>query len=133
MKTMCSREQDVLAAQRTGAWTEELHSHLAECGDCAESVMVAGFLREAAATAEAPVQEPGLVWWKMQLRARRDDAQRAARPVVVAERAAMAVASVGLIGSIVWMSAEAAVAAVVGLLVLGAAAGSVVWFAWSRK
>lgn len=132
MKTMCSHEQDVLAAQRNDAWTDELREHLAECGDCAETLMVAGFLQEAAATAEAPVQEAGLVWWKMQLRARRDDAARAARPVVVAERVAMATVGLGLLGGIAWMSAEAAVAAI-GLVVLSAMAGSVVWFAWSRN
>lgn len=132
MKTMCPREQEILAAQREGAWTDELRAHLAGCDGCADSLLVAGFLQEAAATAEAPVQEPGLVWWKMQLRARRDDTARALRPVMLAERAAMAALGVGLLGGIAWMSRELAMAAA-GLVVLGVMAGSVVWFAWSRR
>lgn len=131
MKTMCSREQDVLAAQRTGTWSDELRAHLANCCDCADSLLVSDFLQEAAETAEAPVQEPGFVWWKLQLRARRDDATRAMRPVVLAERAAMAGLGLGLVGCIAWMSTEAAMAAI-ALGVLSVAAGSVVWFAWSR-
>ena len=134
--TMCDREQELLAALRSGNWTPELRAHFAACESCAETAITADFLHQAAATADPHVPPAGLVWWKAQLRARRDIAHAAARPLVIAERAAAIVAMLGAIGAMAWLSAGSTPAAIAGLIALAiittAAAGALL-FAWSKK
>jgi len=133
---MCPREQETMNAVRTGQWTNELRAHFASCAACAETAMVAGFLEQAAGTADTRVPEAGFVWWKSQLRARREAAARAERPIVVAERAAAVGTVLVAVWAAAWFSTESALvamAAVGALVVLGVTAGSVLLYAWSRK
>lgn len=134
--TMCDREQELLAALRSGNWTPELRAHFATCDCCAELAITAAFMQQAAATTDAQVPPAGLVWSKAQLRARRAAAHAASRPLVIAERAAAIVALLGAIGAMAWLSADSTPAALAGLLALAlittAAAGALL-FAWSKK
>lgn len=132
----CEREREVAAAVRTGEWPEELRAHWAGCEECAEAALVAEFLREAAATADRQVPEAGLVWFKSQLRARREAAARAARPLEMAERAAAVVAVICGVVAAAWLSRTGTLAAMVGVaavFLMGAAAGGALLVARSRK
>ncbi|MBL0157537.1 MAG: hypothetical protein IPP47_10625 [Bryobacterales bacterium] len=134
--TICDREQELLAALRSGNWTPELRAHLAACESCADAAITAEFLHQAAATADPHVPPAGLVWWKAQLRARRESAQAAARPVLIAERAAAIVALLGAVGALAWLSSDstlAALAGIVALVLLTTAAAGALLFAWSKK
>ncbi len=133
---MCDREQELLAALRSGNWTPELRAHFAACDSCAELAITAEFMQQAAATADQHVTPAGLVWWKAQLRARREAAQTAARPVLIAERAAAIVALLGAVGAMAWLSSDstlAAIAGIVALVLLTTAAAGALLFAWSKK
>ncbi len=90
----CDRENQVIEAVRSGRhpsqWDEPLRAHVAGCAVCRDAAMVAEFLRLESnlAGAEARLPDPGLVWWKAQLLARREAAERAVRPIAVAEKLA---------------------------------------------
>jgi hypothetical protein len=126
------------AAVRTGFWPEELRAHAAACEDCAETMLVAGALLEAA-TLEAPGGLPsaGLVWWKAQLRLRREQRERMERPLRWFDRG---VTGVGILaaawgmgwlagGSELWAGAGVGTAVVLAAVILAAAAGSAYWLA----
>ena len=98
--------------------------------------MVSQLLREADRQAEVRVPEAGLLWWKMQLRERRELAQQASLPIVWAERAALGVLALGVGWALAWLGSEsgpAAVAGVAAVVLLSATAGGAVYFAWHRK
>ena len=84
----CDQEPKVLEAVRSGHWDESLRVHVASCSVCRDVVLVSEFLlkenEEAAAQAHLP--DAGLVWWKAQLLARREAAQRAVRPIALIEK-----------------------------------------------
>ena len=98
--------------------------------------MTAEFLHQAAATVDPHVPPAGLVWWKAQLRARRDAADAATRPILMAERATAVVALLGAIGAIAWLSSDSTPAAIAGIIALAlittAAAGALL-FVWAKK
>lgn len=134
--TMCDREQELLHALRSGDWTPALRAHFAACESCAETAVTAEFMNQAAVTVDSPVPPAGLVWWKAQLRARREDAAAAARPVVVAERAVAVLALLGAVWAVAWLSAgstPAAIAGVIALALITTAAAGALLFAWSKK
>jgi hypothetical protein len=83
----CQRESQVVAAVQAGEWSAELRGHLAYCSTCAEAALVAEFLQTEQRTAGLPAQpSAGQVWWKAQIRARREDAERALKPVWAVQR-----------------------------------------------
>jgi hypothetical protein len=98
----CEREQDVLDAAATGRWPDradgDLRAHVASCAICADVAEIAPLLIEDrdAAWEEAAVPPPGAVWWRSQLRVRREAAEQAARPVVLVQRAALVYAGMTL-------------------------------------
>ena len=104
----CDRETDVLAAVRAGRWPEacdaELRAHVAGCAACADVVLVAEALRgqEAGDGLEARLPAVGLVWWKAQIRARREAAERAAEPMNIVAIAACACFACSLVALAVW-------------------------------
>ena len=104
----CEKEQAVTELLQSGRWPQAcdaaLRSHVDNCAVCSEVVLVAQFLREehAALSAEMKLPDAGLVWWKAQLRARREAAELATRPIALAERFAMACGMAALLAFIVW-------------------------------
>lgn len=78
----CVREPEVLAAADGGPLPDDLRSHVAGCAQCREAMMLRSFLD---AGAEGDPQPAGLIYWKSQLRARREQAEKAMRPATVAE------------------------------------------------
>lgn len=100
----CEFEADVLAAVIQGRWPEcadfGLREHAAGCAICADVALVAGALSESCAEVQttASVPDSGRVWWVAQMRARREDARAAGRPITAAQVLAFACA-MGLLGA----------------------------------
>ena len=82
-RTECVRETAVVEAVTSGNWTDELRSHAATCAVCADLAEVADALHGDYAVAAKDVQIPsaGLVWWRSELRVRREAIKAAERPM----------------------------------------------------
>lgn len=83
----CTREHEVAATARIGRLPDELATHAAGCAVCAEALLVASFLTGEEDHVDVPA--PGLVYWRAELKARREQAERAMRPIRTMEIAAM--------------------------------------------
>ena len=100
----CDWESEVLAAVVQNRWPErvdaELRRHVAACAICADVASIAGAFEDTRAEmrAHAVVPDAGRVWWLAQLRARREAAQAAGRPITAALVIALACA-MGLLGA----------------------------------
>ena len=99
----CEFESEALAAALQCRWPErataELRAHVAECRLCSDVVAVAAEFdnaREESRTAAVP--DSGHVWRIAQLRARREDAAAAMRPIGAAQVLALGCVF-GLIGA----------------------------------
>jgi hypothetical protein len=98
----CELEPVVLAAARTENWDNELRRHLDHCPGCTDALMVERFLssdsREVHTETRLPTADQ--VWWRADLRHRREMARRAQLPIRVLEKVAqasgVAAAGVGL-------------------------------------
>jgi predicted anti-sigma-YlaC factor YlaD len=92
----CARAHEALEALGAGRWPDscddELRGHVTACADCRDLVAVAGAILEDrdAALQEATVPGSGQVWWRMQVRARREAARSAARAVTAVQTIAIA-------------------------------------------
>ncbi|HJU86641.1 MAG TPA: hypothetical protein VJ788_04660 [Gemmatimonadota bacterium] len=105
----CPRERQSLAASLEGVREPELQRHLEECAECREVVAVSLWLRGIAREdAGAILPRAERVWWRAQvdrrLSARRELAERAARPIRWFERGA-ATAIALTIGGLLWSHA----------------------------
>jgi hypothetical protein len=91
----CTREIEVVEAVTNGRWPagtpEDLQLHAAGCPVCTDVVRVALALTQdrSAALAKARVPSAGLVWWRSEMRARRDAVSKATRPLRIVEWAAV--------------------------------------------
>jgi hypothetical protein len=85
----CKYESEVLDAVASGRWPDrldaELREHASSCGICSEVAMVSTMYRDeyAAAMDQVRVPSAGLVWWKSELRARREAVRVASRPITL--------------------------------------------------
>jgi hypothetical protein len=103
----CVREHEIVEAITSGRWPEacdpDLRNHATACAICKDVVLVASALHEErdSAVAVAGVPSAGLVWWRAELRARREAVRAAERPMkwvqslAAASAAGVAVALVG--------------------------------------
>ncbi len=104
----CEKEQAVTEMLQCGRWPEAcdpaLRTHVENCPVCSEVVLVGQLLREenASLLADMKLPDAGLVWWKAQLRARREAAELATRPIALAERFAVACGLASLLAFLVW-------------------------------
>lgn len=105
MKTVeCRFEPDVLVAVVQGRWPiradRELVQHATTCQICSDIAAVAGVIEESrdSLRAAASLPDPGRVWWVAQMRARREAAAAANRPITAAHLLAVACA-MGLLGA----------------------------------
>jgi hypothetical protein len=100
----CEFEAEVLAAVLQSNWPgradAQLRAHAETCRICSDVVAVAcavdGAREELRAGAMVP--DSGRVWWLAQVRARREAAEAAGRPITAAQAIAFACA-VGLVGA----------------------------------
>jgi hypothetical protein len=100
----CEFEADVLSAAVQSRWPDRvdagLREHVRTCAICADVALVAGAL-EAAGEQMRPaivVPDSGRVWWLAQLRARREAARDAGRPITAAQVIAFT-CSIALLGA----------------------------------
>jgi len=100
----CPYEAEVLAAVLEARWPEHvdatLREHAASCALCAEVAAVAGAMSAALepTRACAALPDANQVWWRAQLRARREAVEAAGRPITAIQLVAFACA-VGLLGA----------------------------------
>jgi hypothetical protein len=100
----CEFEAEVLAAVVQSRWPERvdanLRAHALTCAICSDIAAVAGAIDEAHEVMRASVVVPnsGGVWWRARLRARREAAKAAGRPIAAAQVIALACAA-GLLGA----------------------------------
>ena len=95
----CEFEADVLSAVLQCRWPDHvdagLRAHVATCEICADVAAIAGAIdgarEEMRATATVP--DSGRVWWVAQLRARREAAETASRPIAAIQWIAFACAA----------------------------------------
>lgn len=98
----CNLERAVLSAERTRKWSDDLRRHLESCPDCTDALMVERFLASESTAAPTASRLPTAdqVWWRADLRHRREMTRRAQLPIRVLEKAAqlagVAAAGVGL-------------------------------------
>jgi hypothetical protein len=100
----CEFEADALAAALQSRWPgqvdAQLRAHIVACSICSDVVTIAtavDFARDDT-RASAVVPHSGLVWWRARLRARREAAEAAGRPITAAQLVAFGCA-VGLLGA----------------------------------
>ncbi|HEY5382783.1 MAG TPA: hypothetical protein VIJ65_11040 [Acidobacteriaceae bacterium] len=131
----CARTAEVQELLRLGHWPQaagaELAGHVRGCRRCGEIVLMAQAFGAAkvSSMSEARVEPPALVWWRAQLRRRREVMQRVERPMRAQMLAVLAVVCVGLglafelSGGVAawrsWMSASAGAVARSGVGDLG--------------
>ena len=100
----CEFEADVLSAVLQSRWPDrvdaDLREHVRTCAICSDVAAVAGAIEcareETAAYAAIPdtLPDSGRVWWKAQMRARREAVEAAGRPITAIQVAAFACALV---------------------------------------
>jgi hypothetical protein len=95
----CEFEADVLSAVLQSRWPERaedgLREHVKTCVICSDVAAVAGAIECAREeTIPQALPESGLVWWKAQMRARREALATVARPITAIQMAAFACAMV---------------------------------------
>ena len=104
----CEHEGAVLEAVESGRWPQacgaELQAHVGRCSICADVLLVAQTLQleNKRVRTEVALPAAGLVWWKAQMRARREATVRAAEPIRMVERAAGIFGIVTLVALAVW-------------------------------
>jgi hypothetical protein len=100
----CNFEAEVLSAVLESRWPEavtaELREHASKCLVCSDVVAVAGAINETGREVHANISVPdsGRVWWLAQMRARREVAESATRPITFVQLIAFA-AVIGLLGA----------------------------------
>jgi hypothetical protein len=130
-RSECPREADLLEALHTGAWPDccpdDLRAHAADCPSCADLVaLVLPLLEEHRADVrEVSVPSSAVMWWKLQMRARREATARAMRPISAVQGVTLAcavgllVAALGLVlpeasQAVTWLGSVTAGAAAAG-------------------
>ena len=96
MNVECTLEGDLLDAMTTGSWPDgcgnDLRDHVTECVVCLDLLEVAVAVQEdyRSAVGEARIPSPSLVWWRAELRVKRDAVETSARPITLVQAFAAA-------------------------------------------
>ena len=106
----CESEARIVEALGQGvapeAMEEPLRQHIADCALCAEVVSMYELFQHDAEQLCATVELPnaGRVWWRATLAARRSAAERALRPILIAEKAALAIGGGALLALLIFVA-----------------------------
>jgi len=98
-KPECVREDELLEALQSSRWPEtcdsSLREHVASCGSCIDLLTVAAPLLDEhfALMRDANVPSSAIVWWRAQMRSRREAAATASQPISVVFGIAVACAA----------------------------------------
>jgi hypothetical protein len=107
-KQGCENEVRILEALGQGlapeAMDESLRKHAASCASCAEVISVHELFQADSQQlcAATPLPDAGRVWWRATLAARRAAADRALRPILIAEKAALAIGGGALLALLIF-------------------------------
>lgn len=105
-KLECEFESEVLAAVLQSRWPDrtdaELRTHATHCPICRDVIAISGAIDHAREDTRTAVMVPdsGRVWWLAQMRARREAAKAAGRPITAVQVVAFACA-IALLGACV--------------------------------
>jgi hypothetical protein len=96
------REQDVIDAVASGRWpacAADLREHVGSCRVCADLVTIVEPLLDArdCAWEESRIPSSAVVWWRAQMRARREATLSATRPLTIAQTLGVLVGIVALL------------------------------------
>ena len=100
----CEFESEVLAAVLQARWPDradaQLRAHVAACQICSDVAAIAGVIEATREdmSAQAVIPNSGRVWWLAQLRARREAAEAANRPMIAVQVVAFVCAVCLLLG-----------------------------------
>ena len=96
----CTREEELVRAMRSGSLSAELRSHVAECSNCTEVLLVAQFLRpDEEFSREIALPDASVIWRQALLQSRAEAADRATRPI----RWVMSASFAAIIAALVWL------------------------------
>jgi hypothetical protein len=105
----CPREPELLEALAAGRWPDgavtELGAHAAVCACCSDLLAAALplLLEQDLAERQAHIPSSAVVWWRAQMRARREAVDAATRPIAVTQGVAVACAA-GLAAGVATLS-----------------------------
>lgn len=98
----CEFEVDALSAAVQSRWPNRvdatLRAHIETCAICSDVVAIASAVDQVREAMRPAIPDSGRVWWLAQMRARREAAEAAGRPITAAQVVAFACA-VGLLGA----------------------------------
>jgi hypothetical protein len=91
----CPREHELLDALQASRWPtrdESLEAHVADCPSCSDLLTVVAPLldEQHALQQEATVPSSAIVWWRAQMRFRREAMEKAAQPISFVQGIAIA-------------------------------------------
>ncbi len=97
-KPECPREDELLEALQTSRWAqadESLRDHVAGCAACTDMLAVVAPLLDEhhALMQQATVPSSAIVWWRAQMRSRREAAEQAGRPISFVQGVVLACAA----------------------------------------
>ena len=135
----CVHETELLAALQGSRWPdacdESLRTHVGSCPSCTQLADLALALLEdhRSLVLGAPVPSSAIVWWRAQMRSRREAAERATQPIMVIQGLAAACAAGVLIaaagffgptfrGALDWLGGAANAVTGLGPMLIGVAA-----------
>jgi hypothetical protein len=101
----CPREAELLESL-LAAWpdgcADGLRTHAEACASCGALLAVALPLRDehVASVREAPVPSSAVMWWRLQMRARREATGRALRPIAAVQAVTLACAA-GVLAAVI--------------------------------
>lgn len=104
----CPRERELLDALQASRWPAacdaQLQTHVATCGSCTDLLAVVAPLldEQRALTREAAVPSSAIIWWRAQLRFKREAMERASQPLTFVQGVAIACAA-GLLATLLGM------------------------------
>ena len=114
----CPRENEVFEAVAAARWPEQtpvdLRSHVSECTICGDLVEVSQALQASYTEARrnVTIPSPGLVWWRAQMRSRREALRTVLRPI----RAVEAITAASVAGASLALARKLEITAVSSLI-----------------
>jgi hypothetical protein len=126
----CDLEETIALALARGPLPEELSRHAAGCAHCSDLLLISQFLKEAAPATDEAARLPaaGLIWWKAQLAARREHAERAVVAIDIMQKLTLAVSLVAVVGcAFLWRTIDLNVLLLGACLLVGTVAALYSW------
>ncbi len=132
----CPQEPGIAIAVANGSLTEDLVHHLAGCPVCSEAHSIARKMRQFAnELAEEAGPPAASMWWRLQLRMRRERARRAEKPLVWMGRISYAAITLTVLLALILIPGLSTGTGVIGLATLSAVVlpVGIVLLGWSRS